>query len=325
MFETFGDNPLPDYNYFIDAFRFVENDLEIVLHVAEGAKKNGYMAGILQIRGICYKMRSEYGLFRHYYKDYAIPAAETMSARLERDYQKVKGKGKYHGFVEFSGYFDSPLRDVIHAGYVTINHKIESFHAFVKARANGKAHGPMDANPATIRKPLFEELLRDRYDIHLTDFLAKEPASPNLCDECGKTKLPKIKTPPRPLLYPRIERIRLIANRVKHDSGYPKSVNDPLIQSLFEQEVGKPIKVPVLEFKLDMAYADAYLFMLANLIISACEVDTLEYMLSKPLKQGQEKYRPKIEEIAQNYRNQLDSFVKEYKNKRIDKLQFVLD
>ncbi|RZK32177.1 MAG: hypothetical protein EOO61_17185 [Hymenobacter sp.] len=320
MFVTFGDDAPPDYNYFDDVFRFVNEDLEQMLRSHDATQKHPYMFSTRELHYICFKMRAEYGLFRHHYKDYAIPAAKAMAERLERDYQLVKDQ--YHDFIQSSGYFDLLMKDVIQAGYVTINHKLESFVMFLTAHARGKAHGPMQANDH--RVAFYEELLRDRYDILFDDFLGKEPVTPTLCDECGKTIPPKkASVTPRLVLYPRIQQIRLVANRVKHQSGYPKSGKDPLIDSL-SQEVGKPIRVPVDEFLLDMAYADAYLLMLTSLVSSAYMVAMVEHVLSKPPKPGQDEARGNIEALAKNYEAKLELDVQQYKTLRIDKINFVL-
>lgn len=303
MFVTFGNDAPPDYNYFDDVFRFVNDDLEKMMRTHDATQQHPYMYSLRELHYICFKMRAEYGLFRHHYKDYAIPAAKAMAERLEHDYHLAKER--YHEFIQSSGYFDLLMKDVIQAGYVTINHKLESFVMFLTAHAKGKAYGPLQANDH--RVALYEELLRDHYDILFDDFLGKESGSPN----------------PRPVLYPRIQQIRHIANRVKHQSGYPKSDKDPLIDSL-NQEVGKPIRVPVDEFLLDMAYADAYLLMLTSLVNSAYMVAMVKPILLKPPKPGQEELRGNLEALAKNYEAQLDLDVQQYKSLRIDRINFVL-
>ena len=301
MFVTFGEDAPPDYNYFDDVFRFVNDDLEQLLRTHDATQKHPYMFSTQELHYICFKMRAEFGLFRHHYKDYAIPAAEAMAERLERDYQRVKEH--YHDFVQTSGYFDLLMKDVIQAGYVTINHKLESFVMFVTAHARGKAYGPLKANDH--RVAFYEELLRDRYGILFDEFLGKEPVAPT----SGS------------VLYPRIQQFRSVANRVKHQSGYPKSDTDLLVTS-FKQEAGKPIRVPVDNFLLDMAYADAYLFMLTTLVNSAYMVALVEHVLSKPPKPSQEEARVSIEALAKNYEAKLELAVEEYRTLRIDRIKF---
>jgi hypothetical protein len=266
-------------------------------------------------------MRAEYGLFRHYYRDYALPAAESMAQRLRQDYTTVQQD--YPGFIQGSGYFDNVLKDVIHVGYVGINHKLESFMAFINAHVRGRAYGPLGAHPGEVIR--YDTLLRERYDILLDDFVGKEPAVPVLCDSCAQPVPPRRSASPRPILYPRVHRIRLIANRVKHQSGYVRNENDQLMEALFEQETNRPIRVPVQEFLHDLAYADAYLFLLTRLVTNAYLVAYMERIFQEPVtdRQGHEEVRARLESHAQQFERDLANDVNEYHNRHIDTLNLV--
>lgn len=210
---------------------------------------------------IALKMKAEYNAMALYYRKVALPNAQDLLNRMKQEYEGSKVKSDYAELDRaglFDDCFEGVLREAIMAGYIAISHKIENLVALVENHSVGKQFGVLDIPTYGIVD--YVAVLKDEFGISFRQLLEEEPRNkPAHVHE---------------VITPRIHRIRMTANRIKHQDGYPKDKDDFII-NYFPGFADYPknyhrqrIPFTVDEFLVDLYYADHYLDVVLDLIDS---------------------------------------------------------
>lgn len=208
---------------------------------------------------IAHKMKAEFSAMALYYKTIAIPEAEKLVKELRKGYQESTLKGDYPELDQtgiFEDSFRSVMREVLMSGYISISHKIENLIDFVKNHSGGTPFGSMVAPNHRIVNYL--KVLESDFNLPFTQLIETEP----------RNKVEHVHN----VITPRIHRIRVTANRIKHQGGYPKNIDDIIIQyfsnfKLYGADFHRHrIPFSIREFLVDLKYAEKYIDIILELV-----------------------------------------------------------
>ena len=261
---------------------------------------------------IAHKMKAEFSAMVLFYKTIAIPEAENIVEELRKCYQDSTLQGDYPELDQtgiFEDSFRSVMREVLMSGYISISHKIENLVDFVKNHSGGTPFASMVAPNHKIVNYL--KVLESEFNLPFAQLVETE----------HRTKIEHV----HDVITPRIHRIRVAANRIKHQGGYPKRADDIIIQYFSNFKLYKSdfhrcrIPFSIREFLVDLDYAEKYIDVILELINNTHIYSIIKEVLKQPIIKGQEQYRYSLEyEQMPNYHSHIQHLVQRIRDRKLD-------
>lgn len=201
--------------------------------------------GLQQLQGLFWKFKWELSVLRHFYRQDLINNAIEWGNKISSDFKPVTVRiiGTAPPFSE--SFFTSCYYDMILSGYTAMYHKIEALSVMLQKHAKGEALGPLASN---------EDF------VNYTYILNSEGIDFNDFGEINKKN---------GYFHPRINLIRLINNRSKHDAGYPKDSKDTILQLLPKLALTDKVIPSIDIFYDDFLYVQEYISTISALISRA--------------------------------------------------------
>lgn len=297
---------------FQEFFKGHERYLELLATDLRGVESHPAYETLVRSSYIAYKMKAEFSAMVLYYRTIAIPNAEKMVEDLRQGYQASPVKSAYpeldkYGVVDDS--FKSVMREVLMSGYISISHKIENLVDFVDGHSGGTPYAPMaEPNHKTVN---YVGVLKKDFGLTFKQLTENEP----------QKNIQHVHS----VITPRIHRIRITANRIKHQGGYPKGVDDIVIPyyTNFKLYSGNyhrhRIPFSIREFLIDLEYADKYMDDVLELVTQVHKYAIIKEILSLPITIGQEQSRHFLEhDQLPAFQIHIKHLVKRFRDRKLD-------
>ena len=246
-----------------------------------------------EIHRIC----AEFAAMSIQYRKIIIPQTLKFVTSLKKEYNSSTLKQDYpdlDNIGTFNKSFENITIETLANGYSFINHKIESIIDYTKNHS--KSMSKYNIN--------YIETLKKEFNLSIDSLKGS--------DEEG-------------IITPRIDRIRLISNRYKHDNGYPKSNNDTIISYFknFAEITIEPhkhkIPLTIEEFLIDLNYADDYINLIIKLINSLRLYCLIKFELKKPVTLSNEHILQYFREVqVPAYILEIEYFVQSILKRKLD-------
>ncbi|UOQ64853.1 hypothetical protein [Hymenobacter volaticus] len=239
-------------------------DLEKNIHAVE---KIPSFFTVQVTAAIARKIKAEYDAMALYYRESAIPNAQKMVDELIDGYNKSQQKKDYAATFGkryiFEDSFHAITREVLMSGYIAISHKLEMLIEYTKNHSTGKPYATMQ-EPVGYHIVDYLEHLNADFGLPIDRLMELDH---NVQPKKGIWNYNHLRT----IITPRIYKIRMTANRIKHQGGYPKHANDPIFDFYpnfskypnFGTDIKKKttFRIPLTEEELllDLDYAGKYI------------------------------------------------------------------
>lgn len=301
-------------NTFQEFFQGHERYFDALAIQFSAIKQHPAYETLLRSSAIAHKMKAEFSAMSLYYRTIAIPEATKLVDDLREGYQKSTLKGDYPELDQFGVFedsFRSVMREALMSGYISISHKIENLVDFVNNHSEGKPFASMKSPKHQIVN--YIKVLEQDFGLQFGKLVENE----------NRTKIEHVLN----VITPRIHRIRVTANRVKHQGGYPKHKDDIIINyfkefNLYGSDVEFHLyRIPfsVSEFLIDLTYAEKYIDKVLELVNNIHIYAIIKKIISGPVTKGQEESRFALEhEQLPAYHNYIKHLVQSILSTKLD-------